>query len=126
MTRKILIADPDKSAGAALGEHIKRAGYAPIVVNIGERVVEVARDEKPSLIILEAIFVEPTGFEICKKLQTDFVTAHLPVIMLSAQADDFDRVLGLELGAEDYLRKPCNPRELTLKVRKILSRGSQR
>jgi two-component system phosphate regulon response regulator PhoB len=122
MAKKILIADPDKSAGTALGEHLKRVGFAPIVVNVGERVVDVAREELPTLIILEAIFNEPTGFEICKKLQTDYATAHLPIIMLSEQADDIDRVLGLEMGAEDYLRKPYHPRELVLKVRKVVAR----
>jgi two-component system phosphate regulon response regulator PhoB len=122
MAKKILIADPDKSAGTALGEHLKRAGYAPIVVNAGERVLSVAREELPALIILEAVFQEPTGFEICKQLQTDYSTAHLPVIMLSEQAEDIDRVLGLEMGAEDYIRKPYYAREVALKVRKIISR----
>lgn len=122
MAKKILIADPDKAAGAALGEHFKRAGFAPIVVDAGEQVLEVARQESPVLIILEAVFNEPTGFEICKRLQTDYTTAHLPIIMLSAQAEDIDRILGLEMGAEDYLRKPCHPRELLLKVRKITAR----
>jgi two-component system phosphate regulon response regulator PhoB len=122
MAKKILIADPDKSAGAALGEHLKRAGFAPIVVNAGDRVLGVAREELPAMIILEAVFQEPTGFEICKHLQTDYSTAHLPIIMLSEQADDIDRVLGLEMGAEDYLRKPYHPRELALKVRKIIAR----
>ncbi|MCE0524206.1 MAG: response regulator transcription factor [Methylacidiphilales bacterium] len=122
MARKVLIADPDKSAGAALGEHLKRAGFIPVVVDVGERVFDVAREELPTLIILEALFNEPTGFEICKKLQTDYATAHLPIIMLSEQADDIDRILGLEMGAEDYLRKPYHPRELVLKVRKIVTR----
>jgi len=122
MAKKILIADPDKSGGASLGEHFKRAGFLPIVVNAGDRVFEVAREELPVLVILEAIFNEPTGFEICKKLQADYATAHLPVVMLSEQADDIDRILGLEMGAEDYLRKPCHPRELILKVRKIIAR----
>src|ERR1700677_3215220 len=122
MAKKILIADPDKSAGAALGEHLKRAGFAPIVVDAGDRVLGVAREELPAMIILEAVFQEPTGFEICKQLQTDYSTTHLPIIMLSEQADDIDRVLGLEMGAEDYLRKPYHPRELALKVRKIINR----
>jgi two-component system phosphate regulon response regulator PhoB len=122
MARKILIADPDKSEGTALGEHLKRAGFVPIVVHVGERVLAVTRDELPALVILEAVFQEPTGFEICKQLQTDYSTAHLPIIMLSEQADDIDRVLGLEMGAEDYLRKPYHPRELALKVRKIIAR----
>lgn len=122
MARKILIADPDKSAGAALGEHLKRVGFIPIVVNVGERVCDVARAELPALIILEAMFNEPTGFEICKKLQTDCVTAALPIVMLSEQAEDIDRVLGLEMGAEDYLRKPYHPREIVLKVKKIVAR----
>ena len=81
MAKKILIADPDKSAGAALGEHLKRAGFLPIVIDAGDRVQEMAKEELPSLIILEAIFQEPTGFEICKQLQTDYSTAHLPIIM---------------------------------------------
>ena len=122
MSKKILIADPDKSAGTILGEHLKRAGFSPIVISAGERVVDVAREEVPAFIILEVVFNEPTGFEICKKLQTDLTTAHLPIMLLSEQADDFDRVLGLEMGAEDYLRKPYNPRELILKVRKIIAR----
>lgn len=122
MARKILIADPDKSAGAALGEHLKQIGFLPIVVDVGGRVADVAQDELPALIILEAVFREPTGFEICKKLQGDYATAHLPIVMLSEQADDIDRILGLEMGAEDYLRKPYHPRELSLKVRKILFR----
>jgi len=122
MAKKILIADPDKSAGTFIGEHLKQAGFLPIVVDVGARVAGVARGELPSLIILEVVFNEPTGFEICKQLQADHATAHLPIIMLSEQADDIDRILGLEMGAEDYLRKPCHPRELTLKIRKIIAR----
>ena len=122
MTKKILIADPDKAAGAALGEQLRRAGFMPVVVNEGARVLDAAWNESPALIILEAVFQEPTGFEICKQLQTDYSTASLPIIMLSQRADDIDRVLGLEMGAEDYLRKPYHPRELTLKVRKIIAR----
>jgi two-component system phosphate regulon response regulator PhoB len=122
MVKKILIADPDKSAGASLGEHLKRASFCPVVVTAGEKVFDVAREELPVLIILEAQFNEPTGFEICKKLQTDYATSHLPIVMLSEQADDIDRILGLEMGAEDYLGKPYNPRELTLKVKKIVAR----
>jgi DNA-binding response OmpR family regulator len=123
MAKKILIADPDKSAGASLSEHLKRAGFTPVVVDIGARVFDVARDELPALIILEAVFNEPTGFEICKRLQIDYATAHLPIMMLSEQAEDIDRILGLEIGAEDYLRKPYHPREVVLKVRKVIARS---
>jgi len=120
--KKILIADPDKAAGAALGEHFKRAGFIPVVIDAGDRVLDVAWNESPTLVILEAAFMEPTGFEICKALQADPATAHLPIVMLSEQADDIDRILGLEMGAEDYLRKPCHPRELVLKVKRISGR----
>jgi two-component system phosphate regulon response regulator PhoB len=122
MAKKILIADPNKSAGTFIGEHLKQAGFLPVVVDVGARVCGVARDELPSLIILDVVFDEPTGFEICKQLQADPATSCLPIIMLSEQADDIDRILGLEMGAEDYLRKPCHPRELTLKIRKIIAR----
>ncbi len=123
MAKKILIADPDKSAGTATGEHLKRAGFTPIVVDNGARVLEVAWSESPNLILLDAVFPEPTGFELCKALQADPGTAHVPIIMLSEQADDIDRILGLEMGAEDYLRKPCHPRELILKIKKIAARS---
>ncbi len=122
MAKKILIADPDKSAGASLGEHLKRAGFTPVVVDLGHRVFDFAREELPTLIVLEAVFNEPTGFEICKRLQTDYATSQIPIIILSDQADDIDRILGLEMGAEDYLRKPYQPREFVLKVRKIIAR----
>ncbi len=110
------------SSGTALGEHLRRAGFAPVVVDAAPRVLDAAWNESPALIILEAVFQEPTGFELCKALQADPGTAHLPIIMLSEQAEDIDRILGLEMGAEDYLRKPCHPRELVLKVRKICAR----
>jgi two-component system phosphate regulon response regulator PhoB len=122
MARKILIADPDKSESASLGRHMKQAGFVPIVVNAGDRVLAAAKETLPALIILDVVFHEPTGFEICKQLQTDYITAHLPIVILSQRADELDRVLGLEMGAEDYLRKPYYPRELALKVRKIIQR----
>jgi two-component system phosphate regulon response regulator PhoB len=122
MQKQILVADPDKSAGVSLGEHLKRAGYQPIVVDSAAQVLTAAQRESPLLVLLEAQFTEPTGFEICKQLQTDYLTAHLPIVMVSEQAEEFDRVLGLEMGAEDYLRKPYCARELVLKVRKIIAR----
>jgi two-component system phosphate regulon response regulator PhoB len=122
MAKKILSADPSKSDGGVLGDHLKRAGFVPLVVTEGEKVLAAAKDHLPSLIFLEALFEEPSGFEICKRLQADYATASLPIIMLSHRADDMDRVLGLEMGAEDYLRKPYHPRELLLRTRKIITR----
>jgi two-component system phosphate regulon response regulator PhoB len=122
MSKKVLIADPNKSVGAAVGEHLRRAGFAPIVVDAGDQVVNAVKRELPRLIILEAAFNDPSGFEICKLLQKDHATNHLPILMLSEQADDLDRILGLEIGAEDYVRKPYHPRELVLRVRKIVTR----
>ena len=99
MTKKILIADPNKAAATALGEHLQRGGFMPLVVNEGARVLDATWNESPVLIILEAVFQEPTGFEICKALQADPGTSHVPIIMLSEQADDIDRILGLMVGA---------------------------
>ena len=123
MAKKILIADPDKAAGVSLGEQLRKAGYIPVVVHAGERVLDAAWNESPALVILEAVFQEPTGLEICRTLRADPATAHLPILMLSEQADDIDRILGLEMGAEDYVRKPYHPRELVLKVKKICARA---
>ena len=78
---------------------------------------------RPDLIVLDVMLPEMDGFEICKTLRLDPATAKVPIVMVTAKAAEIDRVLGLELGADDYLTKPFSPRELLLRVKKILARG---
>ena len=83
-----------------------------------------ARDEMPALIILDLMLPQLDGTEVCRQLKADSKTAHIPIIMLTAKAEEVDRVVGLELGADDYVTKPFSPREIVLRVKTILRRTS--
>ena len=82
-----------------------------------------AREESPALIILDLMLPRMPGLEVCKVLKTDTATRQIPIIMLTAKAEEIDRIVGLEFGADDYVTKPFSPRELVLRVNAILRRG---
>ncbi len=103
--------------------NLKQAGYAVTAAADGAEALKKARTQTPDLIVLDVMLPEMDGFEICKALRLDAATAKVPIIMLTAKAAEIDRVLGLELGADDYLTKPFSPRELLLRVKKILARS---
>jgi two-component system phosphate regulon response regulator PhoB len=119
---KILVVDDEPDALEVLGFKLREAGYTPIFAKDGTRAIAIARDEKPDLIVLDLMLPEIDGLEVCKILRRDVATASIPVIMLTARAAEMDRVLGLELGADDYVTKPFSPRELVIRIRKLLSR----
>lgn len=123
MKPKILVVDDEPEALEVLGFRLKEAGYAPIFAKDGARAVAAARDERPALIVLDLMLPEIDGLEVCKILRRDPGTAMIPVIMLTARAAEMDRVIGLELGADDYVTKPFSPRELVLRIRKLLARA---
>ena len=89
----------------------------------GDEAIKKAKDTQPDLIILDLMLPEVDGLEVCKILRRDPRTATVPILMLTAKASEVDRVLGLELGADDYVVKPFSPRELVLRVKKLLERG---
>jgi DNA-binding response OmpR family regulator len=89
----------------------------------GAEALKKARSVSPALIVLDLMLPEIDGLEVCKLLRRDPATAGIPILMLTAKAAEIDRVLGLELGADDYVTKPFSPRELVLRIRKILDRG---
>lgn len=103
--------------------NLKQAGYAVNTAADGAEALRKARAQTPDLIVLDVMLPEMDGFEICKTLRLDAATARVPIIMLTAKAAEIDRVLGLELGADDYITKPFSPRELLLRVKKILARS---
>ncbi|MBI5771226.1 MAG: response regulator transcription factor [Verrucomicrobia bacterium] len=123
MKPKILVVDDEPDALEVLGFKLKESGYAPIFAKDGGRAIAVARDERPALIVLDLMLPEIDGLEVCKILRRDPVTAATPIIMLTARAAEMDRVLGLELGADDYVTKPFSPRELVLRIKKLLARA---
>ena len=123
MKTKILVVDDEPDALEVLGFKLREAGYTPIFAKDGTRAIAIARDERPDLIVLDLMLPEVDGLEVCKILRRDPSTASIPVIMLTARASEMDRVLGLELGADDYVTKPFSPRELVIRIRKQLSRA---
>ena len=122
MKPKILVVDDEPDALEILGFKLKEAGYAPIFAKDGARAISMARDERPALIVLDLMLPEVDGLEVCKILRRDPATAAIPILMLTARAAEMDRVIGLELGADDYVTKPFSPRELVLRIKKLLAR----
>ena len=123
MKPKILIVDDETDALDILGYKLKEAGFIPIMAKDGTRALAMARDERPALILLDVMLPEVDGLEVCKILRRDPATSSIPILMLTARASEMDRVLGLELGADDYVTKPFSPRELVLRIKKILARA---
>jgi len=120
---KILVVDDEPEAVELLEFNLKQAGYAVTTAGDGAEALKRARTQSPDMIVLDVMLPEMDGFEICKSLRLDSTTSKIPIIMLTAKAAEIDRVLGLELGADDYLTKPFSPRELLLRIKKILARG---
>src|SRR5271170_6752201 len=119
---KILVVDDEPDALEVLGFKLRESGYTPLFAKDGTRAISVARDERPDLIVLDLMLPEVDGLEVCKILRRDPATAGTPIVMLTARAAEMDRVLGLELGADDYVTKPFSPRELVIRIRKQLAR----
>ena len=115
--------DDEPEAVELVEFNLKQAGYAVTTAADGAEALKKAHSQPPDLIVLDVMLPEMDGFEACKVLRLDPATAKVPIIMLTAKAAEIDRVLGLELGADDYLTKPFSPRELLLRIKKILSRG---
>jgi two-component system phosphate regulon response regulator PhoB len=120
---KILVVDDEPEAVELVGFNLEQAGFAVVTAADGAEALTKARSSSPSLIVLDLMLPEVSGLEVCKMLRRDSVTEAIPIIMLTAKAAELDRVLGLELGADDYITKPFSPRELVLRVKKLLQRG---
>jgi two-component system phosphate regulon response regulator PhoB len=120
---KILIIDDEQDVIDLLTLHLRKAGYAMSTATDGAAGLRLAREETPALIVLDLMLPKMPGLEICKVLKTDAATRSIPVLMLTAKAEEIDRIVGLEFGADDYVTKPFSPRELVLRVNAILRRG---
>jgi two-component system phosphate regulon response regulator PhoB len=123
MKPKILVVDDEPEAVELVEFNLKQAGFDVVTAEDGAEALKKARAALPSLVVLDLMIPEVDGLEVCKILRRDPATAALPIIMLTAKAAEIDRILGLELGADDYITKPFSPRELVLRIRKILARG---
>ena len=120
---KILIIDDEQDVIDLVTLHLRKAGYALSTAADGATGLRLAREESPALIVLDLMLPKMPGLEICKVLKTEAATRSIPVLMLTAKAEEIDRIVGLEFGADDYVTKPFSPRELVLRVNAILRRG---
>jgi two-component system response regulator CpxR len=119
MQNTILLADDDVELSDLLKEYFESEGFSVQVAHDGARALERARQPGLDLMVLDIMMPEMNGMDVLKELRRD---SRLPVIMLTARGDDMDRILGLELGADDYVPKPCNPRELLARIRAVMRR----
>lgn len=120
MTKKILIVDDEQSILTLLEYNLQQAGYEVIKAMDGQEALDVALIENPDLIILDLMLPTLDGIEVCKQLRSRKIM--IPILMLTAKDDEFDKVLGLEIGADDYMTKPFSPREVIARVKAILRR----
>lgn len=119
---KILVVDDEKSIVELVKFNLEREGFQVLTAFNGHEAVEKARKEKPDLIILDVMLPGIDGLEVCRSLSTDVETSQIPIIMLSARTEEVDKILGLELGADDYITKPFSPRELVARVKARMRR----
>jgi len=126
MQHKIMVVDDEADVIDMLVINLRAAGFQVIAVEDGATALAKARTESPSLIILDLMLPKMPGLEICKVLKSDVATRHIPVIMLTAKAEEVDKIVGLELGADDYVTKPFSPRELILRINRSLRRGKDK
>jgi DNA-binding response OmpR family regulator len=124
MPETILIVEDEQDVADLMMYNLRKAGYRVLAMRDGASGLKAAKDEIPSLVILDLMLPQLDGNEVCKQLKADPRTAGIPILMLTARAEEVDRVLGLELGADDYVTKPFSPREVMLRIRKLLERAA--
>ncbi len=123
MKEKILIVDDEKDIVRMIDYSLRKEGFCTCAAYDGEEALEAAASEKPSLMVLDVMLPGMSGWEVCRRLRADTVTSRIPVIMLTAKAQEADKIVGLELGADDYMTKPFSPRELVARIKAVLRRG---
>ncbi len=119
MEAKILIVDDEKNIVELIKFHLKKENYRVIEAYKGKDAIDLFKKEKPDLIILDVMLPDMGGFEVCKNIRKE---SKVPIIMLTAKGEEIDKILGFELGADDYITKPFSPRELLARIKAILKR----
>ncbi|MBI2821623.1 MAG: response regulator transcription factor [Acidobacteria bacterium] len=126
MAGRILIVEDDKDIAELLRFHLSRAGFTTEICTRAGQALESIRRKPPALVVLDLTLPDMDGIEICKRLKFQEATREVSILILTARNTELDRILGLELGADDYLPKPFSPRELVLRVQAILRRTDLR
>ncbi|MBI4211160.1 MAG: response regulator transcription factor [Deltaproteobacteria bacterium] len=119
----ILLIEDDRDIADLIAYHLKQERYSVQLCSTGSEGLKAARHDRPELIILDLMLPDMSGLEICRALKADAHTKNIPIVMLTAKSDEIDRVVGFEMGADDYLTKPFSPRELILRIKAIVRRA---
>jgi phosphate regulon transcriptional regulator PhoB len=119
---KVLVVDDEQPIVEAVAYNLRKEGYDALTANDADQCLEVARREQPDLVILDVMLPSASGFDVCRTLRAE---SGVPIIMLTARAEETDRVVGLELGADDYVTKPFSMRELLARVKSVLRRSTE-
>jgi DNA-binding response OmpR family regulator len=122
-TKTILVVDDEKRLVSLVESYLTQEGYRVVTAHNGSEALKVAQNEKPDLIILDVMMPELDGYEFMRKHRSEYNT---PIILLTARVDDDEKVIGLEVGADDYMTKPFRPRELVARVRALLRRVGEK
>ena len=121
--QRILVVDDDREIVRLVRAYLEKEHYQVFVANDGQTALHMVRHERPNLIVLDLMLPDRDGWEITRTIRNDSSLHSTPIIMLTARIEDSDKIIGLELGADDYITKPFNPRELVARVRSVLRRA---
>jgi DNA-binding response OmpR family regulator len=122
MTTRVLVVEDDPDIADLLSRYLDKAGYVTSRVSSGRDALDAVRAKAPELIVLDRMLPHVDGLEVCRLLRANPTTASIPIIMLTARAEESERIVGLEMGADDYVAKPFSPNELVARVRALLRR----
>ena len=123
MPKHILVVEDEPDTAELIELHLKNDGYRVTVAGDGDQALKKVHKHMPDLVILDLMIPEITGIEVCKFIRKDPATQSIPIIMCTAKTGEIDKILGLELGADDYVTKPFSPRELLLRVKNLIKRS---
>ena len=123
MTKHVLVVEDEPDTAELIELHLKNDGYRVTVAGDGDQALKKVHKHMPDLVILDLMIPEINGVEVCKFIRKDTATQSIPIIMCTAKTGEIDKILGLELGADDYVTKPFSPRELLLRVKNLIKRS---
>jgi two-component system alkaline phosphatase synthesis response regulator PhoP len=122
MSQKILVVEDEPDLLDLVVYNLKKEGFKPLRAETGEKALEIARGERPDLVLLDLMMPGLDGLEVCRRLRSNEATADIPIVMMTARAEEADAVVGLAMGADDYVKKPFGVKELVARVRAVLRR----
>ena len=120
MSAKVLIVDDDKNICELLRLYLEKDGYATVIANDGDEAVKAFNAQEPDIILLDVMLPKLDGWQVCREIRK---TSQVPIIMLTAKGETFDKVFGLELGADDYITKPFDAKEVVARIKAVMRRG---